>query len=316
MTKRIKILLRIGVLAAPVIACAAVILRAVALLMDFEIDREYFSKDSLLPTALSGVLLGTLVLFVLIALFLRRPLRHEPAPRSLFLFFTEVLLAIALFVAFVYGLFSLSDLSEPFLRVFTALTAFCAVASAVYFLLVLYGAAGRLTVLLSFAPVFYGLFAAMALYFDKTTQINHPAKALSLAALAFLSLYFLSACRAVLERRKPALHFCISSVALVMSATASIPALLYTMANNIPSLLSVVDDFAMFAFALYILAQHLRQLPHKEPARHALVESMMAAEAAPIAVDPTEAADESDGADAENAEDAADEAGEQDGEKA
>ncbi len=62
----------------------------------------------------------------------------------------------------------------------------------------------------------------------------------------------------MLARTKPALHYFVCSVALVLTASASLPNLLYTLLRGTTLVLNTVNDFLLFAAFLYILAIAVR----------------------------------------------------------
>ncbi len=275
MPNREKLLLHTALLSAPLLSLVAVVLYSIALLRDFRPDTGYFLPDSPLPQALFIFFLCSFLLFLLLTLALRSQWQAAPVSGNLTVFFSAAFLAVSFVVSATDAFFHLASLSDAYTKTFTLLVALSALGALLYLILILSNRAPRLRAFTAMAPVFYTLFSAMLLYFDKTEEMNYPIKLLRLFAMLVLACWTLSECRNILGRGRPALHYLIGSFALVVSAAASLPQLIYGLVYNRSLLLSGIDDFVIFAFFLYILARQLQLLPLDRPHLRRMTELLL-----------------------------------------
>lgn len=275
--KQNKALLLAAVIAVPVLSIAALLLRVVALFTVFD-GKEYFFSASQLPSAFVILTLASLLVFLLFAIFARKVLAPGNVERTeLSLYFSSAFLTLSLAVLAFLSVLSAIGTQTPLMPLFHAALAVLAVFSAVYFLLFLKNvtvAATAPRAYLALAPALFSLTAAILLYFDRSTQMNTPAKLLALATFIALAFVFLVECRAYAIGALPARRYLSLAIGFYFSITASLPNLVYTLVRGDELMLSSAYDFALFAFALYFLARLIEMLPVKEKSVHPLVREL------------------------------------------
>jgi hypothetical protein len=151
------------------------------------------------------------------------------------------------------------------------------VASLVYFAAFLRNAAitpASPRAYLSLAPAFFSLVGAILLYFDRSTQMNTPAKLLALATFLALAFVFLVECRHFAVAASPARRYLSLAIGFYFAITASVPNLIYTLLRGTELMLSSAYDFVLFAFALYFLSRLFEMLPEDEKGTHCLVRKL------------------------------------------
>ncbi len=301
MTVHKKHWLTIGILLAPLFSLIAVILHCLSLFREFEGNRGYFAENAPVRTGLLAFCVAAFLIFILWAVIFRREFSLPVYTGSLTVFFSSSFMVVTLLVFSISGLLALSS-AVGMTATFLLLASLLALVSVVYFLLFLHPASPINTKrgMLGIAPAFFALFMAMILYFDQSTQMNHPLKLLSLFAFLLIAIYALGECRGLFCRQAPALHFVITASAMLISAVASVPNILYALAEGKELVLSTVYDFVLFAYSLYILARLLQMLPYDLPMTHSMVrgflqkeEEMLAGEEeTPAAAEEVSATDE------------------------
>lgn len=271
MTNKFSVFRYVAVLFAPLAALITVILRAILLLRDYDPNTGYYRPGTALPSAFPYVLVAVFLLFFIAALILRG---RFTIPRSggLSVLFASAFLLITLLVAAVCALLTLPR-TDGYERFFLSASVFASLFSILYLVLTMWGdrAESVTRAMLALGGAFYGLFLAITLYFDSTLGINVPPKVYHLVAYLAVAVFFVSECRHMLARTKPALHYFVCSVALVLTASASLPNLLYTLLRGTTLVLNTVNDFLLFAAFLYILARLLQCLPQDDNAVSPLV---------------------------------------------
>ena len=271
-----KRLLTAVILSAPFLALVGVILQSVSLFLEYDKSKGYFSENAPLHAAFAWFVLAAALVFVILAAIFRREISSPTYTGSLTVFFSSAFMIVTLLCYAMTGIFSLAQ-ADKYTSIFLVLAAFAAVASAIYFALFLTAAAPHTAkrATLGLAPAFLPLFAAMILYFDKTTQINHPVKLLSMLAFLAVACYALGECRGLFGRQASPLHFVVTAVALLLSAAASVPNILYTLTEGKELVLSTVNDFLLFSYSLYLLARLLQMLPYDLPITHRMVRGFL-----------------------------------------
>lgn len=272
---RSDLLLLITVLLAPLFALAATVVQSVALLADYDAGSGYYGHGTLLFHMTSVLIAAACAFFLILSLIARRKITAVPDTVGLSVLFSGSFLTLSMVATASVLFMELARTEDAQSRFFLLLIALAAISSFIYMALTLCGKqSSRLRMALSVGPIFYALFSAMYLYFIPNVQINAPVKLLNILALLAIALFSLSECRVVIGRAKPALHLFVTSCALVITAAASIPALIYCAARLTTPVIpmSTVGDFTLFAFFLYILARLITLLPAKTaPLLHRMV---------------------------------------------
>lgn len=281
MTKQKKLLLVAGLIFTPVLGLIAVILRAAALFAEFDKDTGYYIASPVLRTAFLWVAAVAVLAFLLLALFCRKDLPAPAYQNSLSVLFSAAFFIVALAVGTLFSFMSVPAATSSLAGFFWVMAALSALLSLLYFALFFKGseAAGNRHGLLGLAPAFFSLFTAMLLYFDRSIQMNAPAKFLQMLAFLLLACYFTAESRCLLGRACRPLYCFLASVTLFFASAASIPNLLYHLVERKTLVLSVVYDFILLAAALYTLARLLQLLPYERPLVHKMVEALLRREA-------------------------------------
>lgn len=269
-----KYLLTAAILSAPFLALVGVVLQSAALFTEYE--GGYFAATAPLHLTVCWFLFAALLVFIALAIIFRREISSPTYTGSLTVFFSSAFMIVTLLCYAMTGIFSVPK-ADKYTAVFLVLAALTAVGSAVYFALFLTATSpvNARRAILGLAPAFLPLFAAMILYFDKTEQINHPVKLLSMLAFLAVACHALGECRGLFGRQSPALHFVVTGMALLLGTVASIPNILYTLAEGKELVLSTVNDFLLFSYSLYLLARLLQMLPYDLPITHRMVRGFL-----------------------------------------
>ena len=269
-----KRILTAAILSAPFLALVGVILQSAALFTEYE--GSYFAEKAPLHLTVCWFLFAAVLVFTVLAIVFRREISSPTYTGSLTVFFSSAFMIVTLLCYAMTGIFSVPQ-ADKYTAVFLVLAALAAVGSAIYFALFLAPTSPVTTkrALLGLAPAFLPLFAAMILYFDKTEQINHPIKLLSMLAFLAVACHALGECRGLFGRQSPALHFVVTGAALLLATVASVPNILYTLAEGKELVLSTVNDFLLFSYSLYLLARLLQMLPYDLPITHRMVRGFL-----------------------------------------
>ena len=276
--KKNKALLLAAIIAVPVLALAAMLLRAVALFTAFD-GEDYFFASSPLPNAFLIFTITSLLLFLLFAFLTRN--KYAPAVSAerteLSLLFSSAFLSLSLIVLAFVSVLSAVGTSTPLLPLFHGALAVLSLLSFVYFAAFLRSTAiapASPRAYLALAPALFSLVGAILLYFDRSAQMNSPAKLLALASFIALAFVFLVECRGFAAAAIPARRYLSLAIGFYFAITASVPNLIYTLVRGSELMLSSAYDFVLFAFALYFLSRLLELLPEAEKETHALVRDL------------------------------------------
>ena len=295
-------------LSAPLVALVTVILRTVALLTSYESDVGRYAT----PT-LSFIVTAVLVALALVLAILTHELRElfvvATDYRDLPTLFAEVFGAIALvFFAITLPIDASAEGGIPFAMAMAA--AILAVAGVVLFVLrAIHGTAESAAyAMLSLPLALIGI--PVILYLDLTTtmRVADPAVLLAILAWGSVGFFFLGEARIALKRTKWALHTYITVMTAALTATLSIPNLIYRAVFGAAIFGNVMLDFLALAFfllamarlaAIYAAARHegkdaTRFAMGLPVAKKAPAAEKKAEEAAPTADAPKEAADKED----------------------
>ena len=246
--KQSDILQYIAVLSVPLFSLVLIILRSALLFRDYNAGSGYYTGQTGLLSAVTAVLVVVLVLLLLPAIALRRDL-HMARTGSLPVMFGSAFFAFVLVAGAVATVISLPGVENRYVLFFALAATLFALGYAVYMALSLPGREPRGSArgFLSLCGAFGALFAAMLLYFDDTTQMNHPLKAFQLLSFLALALFCLSEGRHMLSRTVPGLHFYVTAAAVLLTGSAAVPDLLYGIVHNTTPMLSGVLDFTLLA---------------------------------------------------------------------
>lgn len=291
--KQSDILQYIAVLSVPLFSIVLIILRTALLFGNYNAGSGYYTGGSGLFTAVVTVLVIVLALLLLPAIALRHELRIARTG-SLPVMFGSAFFAFVLIAGAVATLLSLRNIDNRYVLFFALAATLFALGYAVYMVLSLPGRepSGSARGFLSLCGAFGALFAAMLLYFDDTTQMNHPLKLFQLLAFLALSLFCLSEGRHMLSRTMTGLHFYITAAAVWLTGSAAVPDLLYGIVHNTIPMLSGILDFTLLAAFFYALARLLQFLPHDPPKMHPMISLLWKTEEESEAEDAEEEAEE------------------------
>ena len=274
MTKKEKLLLVIGIIFAPVLALIATIFRALSLFTELDKATGYFTPPAFLNTAFFCVAGVAVLLFFVFSLICRKRFTPPTYRNSLSIFFSSAFFIVTMAVATLLAFFSVPTAATTLTKAFWIIAAISSLLSLVYFsfFFTREQAHGSAHGLLGLAPSFFCLFTAMLFYFDRTMQMNNPAKLLHLLAFLLLACYFTAESRGILAEAKPAFYYFLAAAAMLFSSAAAIPNLLYNLMEGKALVLASVYDFVLLAAMLYTLARLLQLLPYECPLVHRMVQ--------------------------------------------
>ena len=242
-------------LSAPIVALVTVILRTVALVTSYESDIGRYAS----PT-LGLVVTAVLVLFALLLAILTHELRElfvvAADYRDLPTLFAEIFGAIALvFFAITLPIDAAAEGGIPFAMAIVA--AVLAVGGVALFVLraVRGEAEGGVYALLSLPLALIGIPLILYLDLTATLRVADPGVLLSVFTWVSVGFFFLGEARVALMRTKWALHTYITAVTVALTATLSIPNLIYRAVVGEALFGNVMLDFLAFAFFLLSLAR-------------------------------------------------------------
>ena len=261
-----------AIAAAPVLSVLTVILRCVALFTEYEQDRGYFGSKAPVNATVLILLAFGFVLFLTLGIVLRRELSTPSYVGTLSIFFSAGFSAVSLAVYAVFTIIAFVQTSG-FISILMLLSALLALVGAVYFAFFLFPTPAETTArgMLGLSFAFFCLLSSFILYFDMSEQMNAPAKLFSLLTFVILTCYALGECRGLFGRQSPALQYLLTALGLVLSLTAAVPNILYTVTRGKELVLSTVYDFVLLAFGLYLFARLLQMLPRALPVTHPLL---------------------------------------------
>lgn len=274
---RSKIMLTSAIVAALFFTLLGIVLRALALFEAYRPSTGYYDPAAASPSAFAILSLVLLPVLILLALVFRRAFVVPHWTSSIATLFASALLVLTLLVYTVSTLIALPSVADAYVATLTALAAVFAVIFLVYLSASLFGHEPKregIQAYLPFALALFALLLATALYFDKTTQMNHPPKGVHMIAFIALACYAVCEARHLLGRLKSPLAYVVTSAALFFTGAASVPNVLYSLANNRILVLSPVHDFVLLAAFFYLLARLLQMLPYKIPAVHPMTANL------------------------------------------
>ena len=288
MTKQKKVLLCCGIAIAPLLALVATLLRTIALFREFDKDTGYFHASAPTNRAYLIICAVAVLLFLAFAIIARRDLSTPTLGSGLSILFSAAYFLVTLAVSAISNFISTAGATTGLTKFFWIVSAVTALLAIAYFALFLIRAQsqGIRHGLLGMAPAFFALFTAILLYFDRSIQMNAPAKLLHMAAFLLLACYFLWESRALLGSVKNAPYYFVTAVTLLLSLSASIPNLLYNLIENGALVLSSIYDFVLLAAALYTLARLVQLFPYELPSTHRMVQQFLRSRAAEAADTP------------------------------
>ena len=264
MTKKTARLYSLHLIAAPLVAVAAVVLRSIALLASYDVGVGYFASP-VLPTIIWSLLLGAATTLAVLSYELRELFIPHLDYRDLPTLFSGVFLSIALLFSAVLSFiaaFSVDTASSPSAGIAMALlilSSLAAAAGAAAFVLRAFRseAASIPAAMLTLPVAALGILVALYFYFDPSTGVNEPNKLLVEAVWILVGFFFLGEARIALGRAKWALHTCVTAITVIFSATASLPNLIYHAVRGSSLHGSTMHDFVLLGVLLYALARLL-----------------------------------------------------------
>ncbi len=243
-----------------VVACA---LRIVAL-SRFEPEMGYYAIGDIWATVLHYLLFAAVLIFLVGGLYLRGRMELQPPVRGILFYTTNALLgaALAAFALFYFPLFfdgALTAVTDQFFLICTI----CFALLGVFFCLnntlspdedkdkrLLLGLS---LPLMCIAQILY-------FYFETGSQINNPNKLLDQFAFGFTALFFLYQLRMLFGKPRYAAECTFGFIAMVFTAAASIPSMIYTLWHGEFLYTNAAHDVLMLAFFLYTAIRMVRIL--------------------------------------------------------
>lgn len=262
MSKKIGFIYSLFLIAAPLTATAATVLRTVALLGSYDAEVGYFASP-VLPTVTWGLLLGITVALVILSYELRELFVPLLDYRDLPTLFSGVFLSISLAFFAVLSLISATGIDRAaagtatMAMVLLILASVAAAAGAAPFILRAFrGEAASTPVAMLMLPLAaLGLLVALYFYFEPTAKMNEPNKILAETVWILAGFFFLGEARIALGRAKWPLHTCVTAITVIFSATAALPNLIYHAVKGASLHGSTMHDFVLLGIFLYALSR-------------------------------------------------------------
>ncbi len=262
MSKKIGSLYSLYLIAAPLTAAVAIILRTVALLSGYDAEAGYFASP-VLPTVMWTILLGVAAALAILSYELRGLFIPMLDYHDIPTLFSGVFLSISLSFFAVLSFISALRIDPSALptakmaMIFLILASLAAAAGTVPFILRAFrGEAATVPVAMLTLPLaVLGVLLALYFYFDPAAKMNEPSKILAETAWILASFFFLGEARIALTRAKWALHTCITAITVIFSATVSLPNLAYHAVKGAPLHGSTMHDFVLLGIFLYALSR-------------------------------------------------------------
>ncbi|MBQ2719827.1 MAG: hypothetical protein IJF73_07160 [Clostridia bacterium] len=261
MSKNNKRTYLLYLLAAPIVAAVAIVLRSVALLSDYDAALGYFDGRAL-PIAMAALLVTVIAVLAVLTHELRGFFVATTDYRDLPTLFSGIYLGIALvffgvtLAVSAIGSFS-APLFSPVASVAALLAALSLLCGAGLFAVRAFDgrAVGPARAMLTLAPAVGAVLYTLYLHLDPAVRINEPNKMLAAVAWIAVAFFFLGEARIALLRAKWALHTYVTAVTVMLSATLCLPNLLYEAVHGTSLLGSTAADFAMLGVFLYATAR-------------------------------------------------------------
>ncbi len=262
MSKKIGLVYTLYLVAAPLVALTAAILRTIALLAGYDAAAGYFTAATL-PTVMWALLAATVVILAVLSYELRGLFVPMLDYRDLPTLFSGVFLSISLVFFAVLSFIAAVKIDLSVLptakmaMLFLILASLAALAGAAPFILRAFRgeAAGASVAMLTLPTAALGLLVTLYFYFDGTMKMNEPNKLLAEAVWVLAGFFFLGEARIALSRAKWALHTCITVITVIFTATLSLPNLIYHAVKGTPLLGSTMHDFVILGVFLYALSR-------------------------------------------------------------
>jgi hypothetical protein len=238
------------------------VLRTIAILRFYEPENGYFSLSSAIPSIANWITVGAVLLLLTAVFTLRRKLQVTSVTPHIPTLFSS---AFAGFMLLAFGTFHVASIFRELTSAAPMLQS--VIASTLAVVLSFVGVASFVATALRSsevdplrasafsAVVLFCLFYVMYLYFEKRYALNADIKILSQMALLSSAIYFLYEARIALGRPRWAARTAVGMIAMLLTASVSIPNLIFAVARKTPALETPVQDFLLFAFFLYILAR-------------------------------------------------------------
>ena len=239
------------------VTLAAVIMRTVALLVQFDFKTGYFTQNILISIANYMTVALSVFLFTY-AFSARKDIKLLPDFSSPATYVPTGLTSAALvFVAISF--FTTDRDSSAVLNLIGYITAILALLSAANFIIM------SLTenyldtkrVYLGLSTVLFLSFYAAFLYFDATLPINSPNKVLDQVAYLFAAVFFLYETRLSMKREKWRLYIAFGFIAAAISAYSAIPSLIVYIANGKAVSNSIYEIALTLALFIFIISRVL-----------------------------------------------------------
>ena len=264
MTEKTRKIYRVYLSLTLLLAALLTVLRSLAILNHYDAAIGYFDGESLLST-LANVLTLLAVPFCLSIPFVLGggKLGQEARRFHLPTVFTAALTA---FLLIAFASLRLTEIATEILAdaptnprvVFTSAgAALLSVFGAISFILTasLSAEVSAKKAFSTSAVVLFALCYAMFLYFESDLPLNAPQKLLTQVTMLVLAVFFLYETRVALACPMPAVRAAFGMLAMILTASASIPNLIYYLSSHSAVLWTPVHDFLLFAFFLYLTSR-------------------------------------------------------------
>ncbi len=263
------------------LSVAACAIRIIAL-SRFEPETGYFAYQDIWAPVLHYLLFASALVFLVGGIYLRGRMELQPPVRGILFYATNALLgaALAAFALFYFPVFfdeGLTSTTDQFFLICTL----CFALLGVFFCLnntLSPDSEKDKRLLLGLSLPLMCIAQILYFYFETSTQINNPNKLLDQFAFGFTALFFLYELRALFDKPRYAAECTFGFIAMVFTATASIPSFVYSFWHGDFLYDNAAHDVLMLAIFLYTVIRMIRVLTAESVADSTLLKLLEEAE--------------------------------------
>ena len=258
MNSKIKTAYSVSLIVSLVMALFGIAMRSVLLFSQFEEAIGHYFASSYIDDAYY-ILLAVSALFLIIpAIIIRKSENLRAGYSDLPTLFSASFLSLCLFLFGIFILIDASVLGKSGLSLFfSVLSSFFAFCSVPYYILRICNINIKedFFTLLSFAPVLFSCSLAFCFYFDSSMYMSSPLLILNQVSAILIAFFCLSESRVQLNRAKWGLYIAIALIAFIVTASNSLPAILFIPVSESATYGKIISVFTVFAFSLFIISR-------------------------------------------------------------
>ena len=238
------------------LAAIGTVLRTVLLLTDYSESVGQFSSGALSELVFPLIFVLAAILFAGFGFLGRKEMTKGPRCITVPVVFASAFAAVATTVYVITSVRTVIGTDLPTHRIFGILMLLSAIGLAIYFALsALSAGSSSARVISAILAILFCVFYIAFTYFDSSALVLHsPIKILNQLSMLVLTVYFILECRFLFGTAHHAVYLPLGLLALTLTASASIPSLIYAAVKGTALTGNVMHDFMMFALFVYVCA--------------------------------------------------------------